>query len=97
MQGNIKPEVKPMIENLQEKLHLRNCKQSKGPKICVSIRWELECKCSKTFCKIFGRQNMQNRGNKLINQINWKPLPVLKFKTRRNPKNLPPPSIPETF
>ena len=53
-----------MIENLQEKLHQRKHKQSKGAKICASIRWELECeKCSKTFCKIFGRQNIQNENN----------------------------------
>ena len=30
----------------------------------VSIRRELECeKFSKTFCKIFARQNMQNQAN----------------------------------
>ena len=50
-----------MIENLQEKLHQGKHKQSKGGK---SIRWQLECeKCSKTFCKIFGRQNIQNQTN----------------------------------
>ena len=64
MQENFKPEFKPMIENLQEKLHQGKRKQSKGAKICASIRWELECeKCSKTFCKIFGRQNIQNQNN----------------------------------
>ena len=53
-----------MIENLQEKLHQGKRKQSKGAKICTSIRWELECeKFSKTFCKIFGRQNIQNQNN----------------------------------
>ena len=53
-----------MIENLQEKLIQGKHKLSKGAKICASIRWELECeKCSKTFCKIFGRQNMQNQTN----------------------------------
>ena len=51
-----------MIENLQEKLHQRKHKQSKGAKVCASIRWELEYeKYSKTFCKIFARQNMQNQ------------------------------------
>ena len=54
-----------MTENLQEKLHQRNGKQSKCVKICASIRRELEYeKCSKTFCKIFGKQNMQNQTNK---------------------------------
>ena len=51
-----------MIENLQEKLHQEESKQSKGAKICASIRWELERKkCSKTFCKIFRKQNRQNQ------------------------------------
>ena len=49
-----KPETKPMIENVQEKLKQGGRKQSKGPKICVSIRWDLECKqCSKTYEKWF--------------------------------------------
>ena len=53
-----------MIENLQEKLHQGEIKQSKGAKICASIRWEFQCeKCSKTFWKIFGRQNIQNQTN----------------------------------
>ena len=53
-----------MIENSQEKLHQGERKQSEGSKICDSIRWELGCeKCFKTFCKIFGRQNMQNQTN----------------------------------
>ena len=64
MQENFKPEFKSMIENLQEKLHQGKHKQSKGAKICASIRWELEYeKRSKTFCKIFARQNMQNQTN----------------------------------
>ena len=54
-----------MIENLQEKLHQGKYKQWKVAKISASSRWELECeKCSQTFCKIFGRQNMQNQTNK---------------------------------
>ena len=49
-----------MTEKLQEKLHKGECKQLKGTKIYASSSWELECeKCSKTFYKIFGRQNMQ--------------------------------------
>ena len=53
-----------MTENFQDKLHQEECKQSKGAKICASIRRELECeKCSKTFCQIFARQNMQNQTN----------------------------------
>ena len=51
-------------ENYQETLHQEDCEQSKGAKICASIRRELEGKkCSKTFCKIFSRQNMQNQTN----------------------------------
>ena len=55
-----------MIENFQEKkfLHQGKRKQSKGAKICAHIRWELQCeKCSKTFCKIFGNQNIQKQTN----------------------------------
>ena len=62
MQENFKPKLKPMIENFQEKLHKRKCKQSKDAKICVSIRWKLECEtCSITFCKIIISENMQNQ------------------------------------
>ena len=58
-----------MIENLQEKLYERECKQSKGAKICARIRLEPECeKCYKTFCKIFARQNMQNQINTKTSQ-----------------------------
>ena len=50
-----------MIEDLLEKLHQGKRKQLKGAKICASIRWELEHeKCSRTFYKIFGRQNIQH-------------------------------------
>ena len=53
-----------MSKHLQDNLHLEECKQSKGAKICVSIRREPECeKLSKTFCQIFARQNMQNQTN----------------------------------
>ena len=53
-----------MTEHFQDKLHQEECKQSKGAKICASIRSEPECeKCSKTFYQIFARQNMQNQTN----------------------------------
>ena len=53
-----------MTENLKDKLHQEECKQSKGAKICASFRSELDCeKCSKTSCQIFARQNMQNQTN----------------------------------
>ena len=40
------PEIKPMTENSQDTLHQEECKQSKGVKICASIRRELDCeKC----------------------------------------------------
>ena len=39
-------------------------KQWKGAITCAGIRWEPEReKCSKTSCKIFCRQNMQNQTN----------------------------------
>ena len=61
LQESFKPEFKPMIENLQERIHQEKCKQSKRSKISASTRWEIEFEnCSKTFCKIFGRQNMKN-------------------------------------
>ena len=53
-----------MTEHFQDKLHQKECKQSQRAKICLSIRREPECeKCSKTFCQIFARQNMQNQTN----------------------------------
>ena len=56
-----KPEITPMIENLQEKLHQVDCKQVKGAKICVNLRWESEGeKFYKTFLKITDREHMQN-------------------------------------
>ena len=42
-----------MTENLQDKLPQEECKQSKGAKICATIRRELECeKCSQNFSPI---------------------------------------------
>ena len=53
-----------MTEHFQDMLRQEECKQSKGVKICASIRREPECeKCFKTFCQIFARQNMQNQIN----------------------------------
>ena len=51
---NCKPEIKQMIEKLQEELHQVESKQSKGAKIGTNIRWELGGeKCSKTFFNIY--------------------------------------------
>ena len=64
LQENYKPEFQLLIKKLPEKLHPGECKQSKSGKICATTRWEIECeKSSKCFCKIFGRQNMQNQIN----------------------------------
>ena len=55
-----------MTENFQHKFYQEECKQSKGAKICASIRRELACekkKCSKAFFKIFARQDIQNKTN----------------------------------
>ena len=58
---NFRPKFKQIIENLQEKLHQGESKQSETAKICVSIRWKSDGeKCSKTLCKIFERKNKQN-------------------------------------
>ena len=63
---NQKPEFKPTTKILQDKLHQEKCKQSKGTKVCASIRMELDCeKFSRTFCKLFTRQNMQKKYAKL--------------------------------
>ena len=51
-----------MTENFQGRLHHNECKKSKGAKIYTSIRRELESeKFSKTFWKLFTRQNMPKR------------------------------------
>ena len=38
-----KPEIKPMIENLQHELYQLQNNQAKDAKLCGNIRWELEC------------------------------------------------------
>ena len=38
---NFKPEIKPMIENLQDELYQIENKQAKGAKLRANIRWEL--------------------------------------------------------
>ena len=59
-----------MIENLQENLHQDERKQSNGGKICVGIRWELDCeKCPKTFYKVFDRQNIPVTLRAFLNQL----------------------------
>ena len=40
LQKRFKPSFKPMIENLQKKVHQRERKQSNGAKTCASIRWD---------------------------------------------------------
>ena len=50
---NFKPEIKPMIENLQDDLYQLENNQAKSVKLCANIRQELEGKiCSKTFFKV---------------------------------------------
>ena len=57
-----KPEIKPIIRNLQDELHQLENKQAKGAKLGASIRWKLEGeKCSETFFKVLERKNMQNQ------------------------------------
>ena len=51
-----------MIKNLQYRLHQVKGKQSKGAKICASIKWDPDGKnCLKTFCKTIERKNIQNQ------------------------------------
>ena len=58
----IKPEIKPIIKNLQDELYQLENKQAKGTKLRPTIRWKLEDeKCSKTFFKVLERNNMRNQ------------------------------------
>ena len=51
-----------MTEKLKGELYQLENKQAKGDKLRANIRQELEDKkCSKTFFKVFERQNMQNQ------------------------------------
>ena len=57
-----KPEIKPIIKNLQDELYQLENKQAKGAKLRAAIRWKLEDKkCSKTFFKVLERKNGQNQ------------------------------------
>ena len=57
-----KPEIKPIIKNLQDELYQLENKQAKGAKLRPTIRWKLEGeKCSKTFFKVLERKNMRNQ------------------------------------
>ena len=59
---NFKPEVKALINNLQDELYSLESKQARGARIRANIRWDLEGeKCSKSFFKILERQHMQNQ------------------------------------
>ena len=59
---NFKPEIKPIIKNLQDELHQLENKQVKDAKLRANIKSELEGeKCSKTFFKVLERRNMQNQ------------------------------------
>ena len=52
---NFKPEIKPMIENLHDKLYQVENKQAEGAKLGANIREGagMECeKCFKTFSKV---------------------------------------------
>ena len=55
---NFKPEIKPMIENLQDELYQLENKQAKGAKLRANFRsWRAE----NAFFKVLERQNMQNQ------------------------------------
>ena len=58
-----KPEIKPMIQNVQDGLYQLKNKQAKGAKLRANIsQEELEGKkCPKTFFNILERLNMQNQ------------------------------------
>ena len=57
-----KPQIKPIIKNLQDEFYQLEKKQAKGAKLRATIRWKLEGEeCSKTFFKVLERKNMQNQ------------------------------------
>ena len=59
---NFKPEIEPMIENLQDELYQLENKQAKGAKLRANIRFQLDGeKCSKNFSKVLERHNLQNQ------------------------------------
>ena len=54
--------IKPMIENLQDKLYQLENKQAKNTKLRINIRWELEGEiCLETFFRVLERKNLQNQ------------------------------------
>ena len=56
---NFKPEIMPLIKNLQDKLCTLESKQAKGTKIRANTKWELEGKkCSKIFFNVLERQKI---------------------------------------
>ena len=56
---NVKPKIKPMIENLQNELYQLENKQAIGANLCANIRKVLEGeKDSKIFIRVLERQNM---------------------------------------
>ena len=59
---NFKPEIKPMIENLQDEPYQLENKQAKVAKFRVNTRWELEGeKYPKIILKVLERQNPHNQ------------------------------------
>ena len=59
---NFKPEIRVMINNLQDEHYTLETKQATGAKVHANIRWDLEGeKCSKSFFSVLERQNMQNQ------------------------------------
>ena len=59
---NFEPEIKLLINSLQDELYSLESKQARGARIRANTRWDLEAeKCSKSFFKILERQHMQNQ------------------------------------
>ena len=87
---NFKPEINPMIANLQDELYQSENKQVKGAKFLGNIRWELGIKkCSKTFFKLLERQNLQNQYlNYILIIIKQNILAILKTLQKKVMKNL---------
>ena len=57
---NLKPKIKPMIENLENELYQLENKKAKDVKFRLNMRQKLEEeKGYKTFFRVLKRQNMQ--------------------------------------
>ena len=76
---NFKPEIKPIIENLQDEFYQLENKQAKGAKLCANIRRWREKKWPKTFFKVLERLcKIKQYLNHILMVINHNILAILR-------------------